>query len=426
VTIEIPDPSGRTMFSINITDLIKSFVTPKASDPEKEFFDVFSYLKSNRHQLAHLAMQYYQLKNPRSLIRPIAGVNLLGEKSWIPESGPIDLQLGNSELLELDFTTKQPPQNALVHTNYLPWGWRYVENIVEINKKIIDSHKLPEYLNPRLFNAPIYQLVDFRNLNGRFTFTCCRNDYYNYMDNCELLHFEFARAIWRSFVVKGKSPKVSKAMGRTMDFRSKVNIFEFQNRCTGIGINTLLIMKDRNNVTFLKHKRTPGATMEAIDTEHVVPAGTFQPRREMPPVPDPDFNIYKTILRELGEELLGKKEMEEIGRSTEDISKDRHIRKFHKLFVEGYAKAFFLGWGLDPLTTKAEFLTVIVMDIHEFRKRFGEPHFKHNWEGRHDSFPFDAETVNDFIDGPYTLPAGAGCAKLAWDNRELLLSSVTQ
>ena len=195
-------------------------------------------------------------------------------------------------------------------------------------------------------------------------------------------------------------------------------------RCVGIGVNTLLILKDRNKATFLKHKRTPGATMEAIDTEHVVPAGTFQPRREMPPVPDPDFNIYKTILRELGEELLGRKEMEEVGSSTEDITRERHTKKFHQLFADGYAKAFFLGWGLDPLTTKAEFLTAIVLDIHEFRRRFGEPRFKHNWEGRHEAFPFEEATVRDFVEGYNTLPAGAGCAKLAWDNRERLLGSV--
>jgi hypothetical protein len=416
--------TGEPAWSISLTEILKGLITPKSNDREKEFIDIYSYLKTNRYELANLAMKYYELKNPRVPIQPIKGVNLLGEQSWIPEPAPIDLQVGDSELLKLDFITEQPKKNKLIYrADYLPWGRRYVDNVATLNEKIIKEHRPPKELRPRLFDAPIYELVAFERKNGKFIFKCCRNDYYSYMDNCELLLFEFARAIWRLFIVGRKPLDVEKLKNKNLPFRSQVNVFDFTNRCVGIGINTLFIMKDGEKTTFFKHKRTPGATMEAINTEHVVPAGTFQPRRKLPLIQDPDFNIYTNILRELGEELLGRKEMEQIKTSTDEITKDPHLKNFHQLFVQGYAKIFFLGWGLDPLTTKAEFLTALVVDIKEFNEKFGKPLFKHNWEGGHFAFPFDQQTVKDFAGGAYTLPAGAGCAKLAWDNRDSLLSN---
>lgn len=420
------DPfTGAPVWSVSFTDILKGLIEPKTSDPEREFFDIFSFLKSNRGHLAKIAMDYYKIHESSKTIQPIGNVNILGDKRWIPSNGLIDLKLGNSEQLKLTYISKQQQQNPLMYTSlYLPWSYRYVENIEVLNKKIIDKYNPPAELKPVLFDAPIYQLLNFDVSNGTYNLACCRNNYYTYMDNCELLLFEFARAIWKQFGIKGQKPDAKKIKTKHISIRESIDIFDFNNRCVGIGINTIFIMKKGNALTFFKHKRTPGATMEAINTEHVVPAGTFQPRRGIPSTPDSDFNIYKNILREMGEELLGKKDMERVKTSTDDITKDPKIHEFHYLFSDGYAKAFFLGWGMDPLTTKAEFLTAIVVNIQEFTKRFGEPKFKHNWEGKHYSFPFNADTIADFIISSYTLPAGAGCAKLAWDNRYALINSI--
>lgn len=409
---------GLGKFGVNFSEILKNLITCTTSDPEKEFFNVYNYLKNNRFQLAKFAMEYYTKK---SIPQLITGVNLLCGAPAISQSDPIDLNYGEVSLLELKSITKRPDENPLIHGKYFPWHGAYVDNILVLNKKIIEQNNLNEYLKPKLFNAPIYQLVDFKTANGLLTFTCCSNTYFEYVNNCEFLLFEFARAIYKQFIANGKSPDVTKLNAKLIPFRKAVDVFNFTQRCVGIGISTLFIMKDNGNVTFFKHKRTPGATMEGINTEHVVPAGTFQPREEMPNTKDLDFNIYKNILRELGEELLGREEMEGIKQSHDDITNDEHIKKYHNLFVKKHAKAFFLGWGLDPLTTKAEFLTALVVDIREFRNLFGEPQFKHNWEGAYKSFPFDKETIQNFVNGQDTLPAGAGCAYLAWQYREQLL-----
>ena len=426
VEFKVTDPSGTT-WSVSFTDLIMGLIQPNTSNPEREFFDIYSYLKSHRSDLSHLAMEYYKVQNPSKNIQPIKDVNLIGDASWIPSNNPIDLNFGNSDQLELKFSLRQPIKNNMIYTTgYLPWSCMYVENIQELNKRILEKYNSLKESRPVLFDAPIYQLLSFNDLNGTYNLSCCRSDYFSYMDNCELLFFEFARAVWKQFIIKGKKAVANKIKNKHIPIRKSLDIFNFQNRCVGIGINTIFLMKDGNKISFFKHKRAPGATMEAINTEHVVPAGTFQPRTGIPATQDIDFDIYKNILRELGEELLGKKDMEEIKTSTEDITKDRKIKEFHNLVLEGYAKAFFLGWGMDPLTTKAEFLTAFVVNIQEFKKRFGEPQFKHNWEGEHYSFSFDKDTILEFVNGPYTLPAGAGCAKLAWKNKNVLINSVKE
>ena len=421
------DPlTGAPTFSVSPTELIRNLFTGKAPDSEKEFANVYSYLKENRLQMTDMAINYYN-NNPKlsSCTSPIKGVKLLGLPTFIPAADPIDLQLGACPEIKLTSRIEQPIRNSLFYSaSYLPWSYRYVENVELLNRKFVEQYNPPDTLKPRLFNAPIYQLVEFSNSNGQLEFICCRNDYFTYMDTCELLFYDFARVIWEKFISKGQNPDATKIKARNLKCKGDISLLEYSNRCVGIGVNSIFLMKDRTDVTFFKHKRTPGATMEAINMEHVVPAGTFQPRRGIPDTPDLDFNIYKNILRELGEELLGKEEMEQIKISPDDITDDYHIAAYHSLFVQGYAKAFFLGWGIDPLTTKAEFLTAVVVNMGEFKKRFGEPKFEHNWEGLQYSFRFNESVVREFVNGPYTLPAGAGCAQLAWENKDYLIESI--
>jgi hypothetical protein len=419
------DPNTNThKWSISLTELLIKLIDKDAPDKEREFFDVSSFLKDNRGLLAELAIEFYKYDRSNNAEQIIIGINLLGKSEWIP-SKPIDLQLGETTEIALEYQSKQPSLNPLIYnSNFLPWDQNYVKNIEILNEKIIKQYDPPDDLKPKLFNASIYQLVKTLSFNNKTKFVCCRNKYYSYMNNCELLHFEFAHAVWKNFIKKGKQLNAKKIKTNLMPFRKTIDLLNFENRCVGIGINTIFIMKESDNITFFKHKRTPGATMEAINTEHVVPAGTFQPRREMPEYPDLDFNIYCNILRELGEELLGRKELEEIKSSTEDIRKEDLIKNYHQLFVEGYASAFFLGWGIDPLTTKAEFLTAMIVNIDEYKKRFGDINFKHNWEGKPFLFQFHEECIVDFINNIYTLPAGAGCAKLAWNSKDILINSI--
>jgi|GEM_PF-4532488 len=412
-----------TGWGINPVEIAKHLLASTHSNSEREFVEAYSYLQASRYELSCLAMQYY--KEAYGLEAPIPGVSLLGRRSWIP-SRLIDLDLRKPNGLTLSREKKTPSRNELFHKEscYLPWSSNYVKNIQAVNQKIVQEIKPPKHLRPRLFNAPTYQLLDFGAMPEAFHFVCCRNKYYSYMNSCELLHFEFARAVWMQFIRHGKKPEDQKLRQLKVPLRKAVDVFSFGNRCVGIGISTLLIEKDGDQFQFLKHKRSSSAIIEAIDTEHVVPAGTFQPRREMPLSKDPDFDIYRNILREFGEELLGHKDMEEVKADTVDIIEDRRISGLHKLFVDGHAKAFFLGWGLDPLTTKAEFLTAVIVNVRKLRAGYRKFKFKDNWEGRHSPVPFNEEEIVDFVDGSFTQPAGAGCAKLAWENRDQLLNSV--
>ncbi len=405
--------------SPDLVDQILHLFGRTSPDPDKEFRDVLSFMRTNRRHLARLAMEYYK-STVDGVVQPIAGVDLLGRESWIARPGPIELIPDHPDGVGLELVTGNPSRNDWIYkaSASLPSGTTYVESLLayfatkEANER------------PMLEDDPIYQLVQFDSVEGRPRFTCSRNTYFAHMDNCELLHFEFARAIMRRLLKSSRWSKSTTLKSKHLPLRSALDAFAFDNRCVGIGISTILIEKRGSESRFLKHQRAKNATSEGMGTEHVVPAGTFQPRRRMAPQDDPDFSIYRNILRELGEELLGREEMQHVQREFEDITQQPRIELYHELILEGKAKVFFLGWGLDPLTTKAEILTAMVVDVREREKKEAERNFKDSWEGVHGDLPFVKNEVDLFVNGGMTQPAGAGCAKLAWEHKEQILNSV--
>lgn len=384
-------------------------------DLETEFRDAMSYMKTNRRDLSQLAMEYYKA-TVGGVVQPIAGVNLLGRESWIAQPRAIEITPDEAHGVVLEMVTGKRTRNDWIYKAGapLPWGQTYVDNLLTHYRQSGEVHRLDD--------EPIYQLMDFNFADRQFKFTCGQSSYYRHMNNCELLHFEFARARMRRL---NKKRWWSKSSLKRKDFplRSALDVFTFDNRCVGIGISTIFIRKWPGQAKFLKHKRTKEMA-EGMGTEHVIPAGTFQPRRLMPPQNDPDFSIYRNILRELGEELLGRAEMQHVKQELDDVTQQPRVELYHELFLEGKAKLFFLGWGLDPLTTKAEFLTAMVVNMAEKDKRVAEGKFEDCWEGVHVEEEFVEKEVSAFVQGRFTQPAGAGCAKLAWQHRDQLLNSV--
>jgi hypothetical protein len=208
-----------------------------------------------------------------------------------------------------------------------------------------------------------------------------------------------------------------------MGVRRAIDPCEFQNRCVGIGVNTILLLRSQSGTDFVVHNRI-GSTAEAVNTHHVVPAGTFQPRSSVSSADDPDFSLYANILREFAEELLGETEAEESRTNPRALLDIPTVGQYKRFFDDGGGGAYYLGWAMDPLTTKAEVLTALVVDADAFLRRFGRKlSFTDNWEGEHKLVPFNLGTATEFVQGDRTLPAGAGCTALAWRNKEQLIPS---
>ena len=214
----------------------------------------------------------------------------------------------------------------------------------------------------RLTNDLTFRVKDIQPQNGSVAFAYSPGTYFNYINTCEVLGAELADA-WSSD--RALSPETLPLRG---DPR---RIFDFRWRSAFPGVNCLLFLKNfaKPDQTgrgtphrFAMHSRGQ-ATLEAQNTEHVVPAGGHQPTSAGM---DSDIEqlIWRTAVREFVEELFDKEEAQAIRDLGQEFLEADQVRPFvnHIFRKDGVAALFFLGVGFDPLTTKPEILVAIVID----------------------------------------------------------------
>jgi hypothetical protein len=109
---------------------------------------------------------------------------------------------------------------------------------------------------------------------------------------------------------------------------------------------------------------------------------------------------------------LGKDELSAVIKNEEDFIENELIKAYVSLFKEGEAKVFFLGIGIDPLTTKPEILTSIVLNGSTASNKLINLRFKNNYEGEDFMVPFTEEGISKYIQDENTLPAGIACLLL--------------
>ena len=105
-----------------------------------------------------------------------------------------------------------------------------------------------------------------------------------------------------------------------LPFRSLIgDPFDFDRRAVLPAITTLTLRRRGNGTaTFLLHWRDPAKVATAAGLYDVIPAGEFQPSSIAPYDQANDFSIWRNIVREYSEELLGAPEHDdpEAPRST--------------------------------------------------------------------------------------------------------------
>jgi hypothetical protein len=292
-------------------------------------------------------------------------------------------------------------------------------------------------------NRACYRLVAVEPAASDWTIRVCKTHYFDMLNTCEAVGFEFAgtqmddRGELRTPPATVHFPPGRKGAGSP---------FQFDRRCVVPGINTLTVRSDGADTGFFMHRRQtsdadPDSVATAMGTNHVVPAGEFQPASIDPTNFTEDADMWRTILREYAEELWGLPEAAGRSGAKIDYERDEPYRSINKARAANNCWARFLGLGIDPLSLKAEVLTVCVFRAAEFDRIFGkalarsalpkEVGMSRNAEGvlltGHDykGIPFDHRHVLEFTSGPHeTLPAGAACLALAWQWQDWLKSPI--
>jgi hypothetical protein len=205
--------------------------------------------------------------------------------------------------------------------------------------------------------------------------------------------------------------------------------FDFSRRCAVPGVNALTVRCSGAGAFFFMHHRDAGKVAVSMNTDHVTPAGEFQPHDDILPIWQTDLNIWHTVMREYAEEFLGRKDSAGQSGLIIDYDHDDPYRQLEAARRRGDVIIRFLGLGLDPVSWKPEIAVACVWKARAFDRIFrtmgsvnpeGLLITGKRVGGRPEGVPFSEANVLGYARSATTLAGGRMCLTLAWRWREAL------
>jgi hypothetical protein len=163
----------------------------------------------------------------------------------------------------------------------------------------------------------------------------------------------------------------------------------------------------------------------------VAPAGMFQPSNDAAWNRANDFDLWRSIVREIAEELLGKDEDYHSDVAPIDYESWPLFAELARARQAGSLRVYWLGLGVDPLTLVADMLAVAVFDAGVFDAVFSglvstndEGHLvtSPGASGAAAGVPFSEACIERFTVREPMQAAGAALLRSAWASRGMLLS----
>lgn len=252
-----------------------------------------------------------------------------------------------------------------------------------------------------LTNGTIYRPVGVTTNGDEMTIDFEPGHYFDFLDTGEFLAFDALTGGKHERELRGGDP------------------FDLNNRVASLGVLTLTVILDAHGPTFLMHRRNGADVIVAPDQYHVVPAGEFAPSDIGLAAVRADLDLWRNIMREYNEELLGAEDAQGAGGRPLDYVSASPYREMCASRESGALTVHALGLALDPLTWKPELLTVAVFTRDAFDEAF--PVVTGSNEGVIiDSTPFDTANIQLFIDSPSTRVGAKACLRLTWEHRMFL------
>ena len=197
-------------------------------------------------------------------------------------------------------------------------------------------------------------------------------------------------------------------------------------------VATLVLRAGRadGDTQMILHWRDPARVATGGGLYQVAPVGMFQPSHDAAWNRSNDFSLWRAIVRELAEELLGAGEDYHSDTAPIDYQRWPLYAALAGARHAGSLRVHWLGLGLDPLTLVVDMLTVAVFDAPVFDAVFAGL-VSANAEGRivtaEDAtgttigIPFRAATIERFTTAEPMQAAGAALLRLAWRHQDALL-----
>jgi len=371
------------------------------------------WLNQHRSELARLAADLYPTEHR------VPDTPLIAGAGWIPDEP--------AELRSLQLTLDEQPHAVAVdgsEDETLP-----TRPLCAPGQRFDRYTSAIRYLDPpRLFESrPSYRLLAEHLSTSSLHFGLAA--YFDKIDVSESLGHELAVACLRQ---PGGIPPSAEPLRGELPFRTLIgDPFDPARRAIIPAVTTLTIRLRRYPAepSFLLHWRDPAKVATAAGVYDVIPAGEFQPASVALWDRRNDFDLWRNIVREYSEELLGTPEHD--GTRTKPIDYDAWplYRDLEDAQAAGAVVPFVLGLGLDALTLAATILTVVVIDDDVFTRAFGAA-TRYNEEGEivaigdgraTEGIPFTAESIRRMLSSEPMASPGAACLALAWRHRHRIL-----
>jgi len=402
-----------------------------ARHSQQQWLRVRAFLNRRRHELSRAAQDLY----PRSW--RVAGTPLLARPEWLPAT-PVPL-----DRVALSWRPGWPAR-GIDGTGAETAAVRPLRE--DASRFGCYAAALGALNRPRLFeDRACYRLLEAAAAPGAASLGFGEGRYFEVINTCEAAAHEYAAAVLAASDPARPAPDHPPALDE-LPLRSLIgDPTDLARRPVMTAICTLVLRADRasGEAAMILHWRDPARVASGGGLYQVAPVGVFQPSHDAAWNRANDFSLWRSIVRELAEELLGGGE----DYHSDAAPIDYQAWPLHAALAEarqaGRLRVFWLGLGADPLTLAADMLTVAVFDADLFDATFSGL-VPANDEGRiiadggaagppgaggpsgaagaAAGVPFRAPTVERFGTTEPMQPAGAALLRLAWKHRDTLLA----
>jgi hypothetical protein len=372
-------------------------IRPVRTDSQQRWLRISDHLRQHRYSLGVRAAEQY----PDAA--RVAGTPLLAAPGWQP-SAPVPLARIRLEL--------QPEAGRPVVPDVAAYAPLALPSRPDGRRYQRYSDVVGELATPAIFeNRPIYRLLaaDLAGDDPRLVFG--RGRFFDGVNVGGVAGFEYAAA---------DLGLIERCAYRDA-FGDPTNL---NVRSSAMATCALTLRYDRADGTalFPMHYRDPALVGHAGGLVQVIPVGIFQPSGEAGWNEANDFDLWRGLLREYAEELLGASEEYGSEDGPIDYASWPLARAMTDALVTGEIRAYCLGLGTDPLTYAMDLLAVVVIDAPLYDELFGAL-VADNAEGRVIApRPFDSATVKELLAEAPLQAAASALLTLAHAHRDVLLA----
>ncbi len=377
---------------------------PRVRTSQDEWLRTRRALNGRRSNLARHVAQVYDPAHR------IGDTGLIAHPGWIPDL-PVDLA---AVKLDLDEHAIDPEVDGTE-----PESGHVRPRMTLVRRFPRYTHAIRDLAHPRLFeNRFSWRLTDvaWEGDSGRMTYG--PTTYFAAVDVCEAVAHETA---YVAFDGDG-SVRPEQLTLRDLPFRKHIgDPFDLARRSLLPATPTLTMRRGLDGQpSFILHRRDSRNVAIAAGLLHVIPSGMFQPSSIVPAAQREDFSLWRNIMREYSEELLGNPEHDGDG-SPVDYD-DEPFRTLEQARRDGRIRVYCLGLAVDALTLVGEIMCVAVWDDDVFDE-VARDFVDSNDEGRvvAERTAFTEQGLASVLRSQRMAPAGAGCLELAWKHRSILL-----